>query len=113
MKETKKEFNIDFIGIGAQKAGTSSIFHFLKEHPEICTSSKKEIHFFDKEYNYLKGIKFYRKFFNNCSSKNIKGEFTPRYIYHPKVAQRIKKYFPDVKLIVSLRNPIERAISHY
>src|SRR6056297_3627604 len=104
---------INFIGIGVQKAATTFIFKKLAEHPEVCGSSKKEIHFFDKEYNYSKGIKFYHSFFQHCSDSKIKGEFTPRYIYHPKTASRIKKHFPNVKLIVCLRNPIERARSHY
>ncbi len=103
----------DFIGIGNQKAATSWIFQCLQDHPEICGSSSKEIHFFDKDYNYNKGLNYYRSFFSHCNKNIVKGEFTPRYIFIPRVAERIYKNYPNIKLVVCLRNPVERTISQY
>lgn len=106
----KKEFKLDFIVVGAQKAGTSSLFNFLSLHPQCSFSSKKEIHYFDK--NYVKGETWYHKHFkrSKSSSKNY-FEATPSYIYFPWVPQRISAYNNNIKLICVLRDPIERAYS--
>jgi len=111
--ELVKDFKLDFIGIGAAKSATSWIFECLKEHPQICASSKKEVHFFDTPYNYRKGLDYYYSFFKHCEVGKIKGEFSPGYLYRNKSAERIYNAFPGVRLIVCLRNPIERAYSHY
>jgi len=65
----KDNFKIDFIGIGAMKAASTWIFEALKEHPEICVSSEKETNFFNNDYNYRKGLKWYKKFFRNAMKK--------------------------------------------
>ncbi len=109
MKAT--EFKIDFIGVGVEKAGTSWLAACLAEHPEICFSRQKEIHFFNK--NYSRGLDFYAGYFSDCPAGRLKGEFTPRYFYSSEIPGRIKKNFPEVKLIVCLRNPVDRAESHY
>jgi hypothetical protein len=103
----------DFIGIGAMKAASTWIFQCLKEHPQVCDDSKKEIHFFNKPQNYKKGIDFYLPFFNNCPDDKIKGEYTPCYIFSSRTPELIHKHFPDVKIIACLRDPVDRAISHY
>ncbi|TFG24461.1 MAG: hypothetical protein EU529_04170 [Promethearchaeota archaeon] len=103
----------DFIGIGAAKTGTTWIYEYLKEHKNICLSSKKETHFFDILGNYKKGLRYYYKFFSHCSKNKIKGEITPSYIYSYYTPFLIKKNFPNVKILVCLRDPIERAYSHY
>ena len=106
---------IDFIGIGAQRCGTTWISQCLKEHPQICFFSTKEGSFFNKENG---DIHRYKAGFSHCKSYQIKGEYSPQYI-HPEddpqheAPKRIKSMFPFVKLIVSLRNPIERASSQY
>lgn len=100
----------DFIIIGVQKGGTSSLFYYLKQHPEIFTPMYKEIHFFDLYFN--KGLNWYRAFFP-ISSKKVAGEASPYYIFHPHVAKRIKKYSPHTKFLVVLREPVSRAYSHY
>lgn len=114
--------HIDFIGIGVEKAATYWITNILREHPEICFSKNKELAFFGefdqhflkvKNPRYERGIDWYLKYFDHCSTSSLKGEFTPTYLYSEKAAQRIKKHFPDVKLIVCLRNPTERAFSQY
>lgn len=109
----KHDFQIDFILIGAQKSATSWIFQCLKEHPEICGSSLKEAHFFDREENYNKGSRFYQSYFKACKDGQIKGEATPKYLTAEGAAKRIFDAQPEVKLIACLRNPVERALSQY
>ncbi len=99
----------NFIILGAQKAGTSSLYHYLIQHPEISSAVKKEIHFFDFKYN--KGLNWYKSNFDN--TKKITGEATPNYFFYPNACERIYEHLPGIKLIVLLRNPVERAISHY
>jgi hypothetical protein len=110
------DLKIDFVGIGATKSGTSWIFRCLKEHPQICGSIEKETHFFDRPENYDKGIDYYQSFFKHCTKSGIKGEFTSTYLDTPfekEVPSHIYEHFPNVKIIVCLRDPIERAYSHY
>ncbi|MCD4694406.1 sulfotransferase domain-containing protein [bacterium] len=113
MKKKNNNLAPDFIGIGVMKAATSWIFKCLIEHPEICDSSKKELHFFDRPDNYKKGIEYYKSFFDNCSRDKIKGEYTPSYIFSKEAPDLIYKHFPNVKIVACLRNPVDRAISHY
>lgn len=101
----------DFIIIGAQKGGTTSLFHYLNQHPQLNLPSKKEIHFFTK--NYHRGLKFYKTYFPYKRNGKLSGEATPYYLFHPKVPNRLYKYFPNIKLIIMLRNPVDRAFSHY
>lgn len=99
--------------IGAMKAGTTWIHGILAEHPEVCMGLGKEVHFFDDEQAYAKGLDHYRSYFDYCTPGRLLGEVTPRYIHLPVVPGRIHAHNPDAKLIASLRNPIERAWSHY
>ena len=103
----------DFIIIGTQKGGTSSLFYYLSQHPEIKTSFNKEVHFFD--LNFGKGIEWYKLQFpkENKSENYLFGESSPYYLFHPLVPERVKKTCPNVKLIVMLRNPLDRAYSHF
>lgn len=103
---------IDFIGVGAQKSGTSWIYACLYEHPQICAPIK-EIHFFSRERNWSKGIDWYLNKFNSCKTGLLKGEFSTSYLYDENSAARIKKHFPKAKIILSLRNPVNRAFSQY
>ncbi len=107
----------DFLIIGAQKAGTSSLFSILKQHQFIKPSSTKEIHYFDQDdwYNKKRLYQYHSYFpFPHDLSKNDKVfEATPRYLYHPKVAERLYNYNKNLKLIVMLRNPAERALSSW
>jgi hypothetical protein len=100
----------NFLGIGAQKAGTSWLYENLKLHPEIYLSDRKELHYFDKELN--NSLFTYSRNFKNGKDK-VKGEITPAYsILQVEKIRLIKKIMPRVKLILLLRNPIERAWSH-
>lgn len=106
----------DFIIIGAQKAGTTSLYHYLSQHPEIVLSARKELHYFD--HSYQKGEYWYRGQFpsvrrNKAVKQIITGEATPNYIFHLRCPSRIRETVPDIKLIAVLRNPVDRAISHY
>lgn len=110
----------DFIVIGAQKCGTTSLYKYLIKHADIAPASTKGPHFFD--LHFAKGIAWYRSHFPTYLSKQvgqiykrkiISGEATPYYIFHPHAPQRISKTLPQVKLIALLRNPIDRAYSHY
>ncbi len=108
----------DFIIIGAQRAGTTSLYRYLAEHPDILPASHKEVHFFD--FNYNRGLRWYRSHFPSSLSIRrlgkrdaITGESTPYYLVHPLVPPRVASHLPDVRLIILLRNPIDRAFSHY
>jgi len=102
----------NFIICGTQKGGTSALYYFLKKHPEIYLPPKKEVHYFD--LNYQKGLKWYEKHFKGASSKyKAIGEASPSYMYLEEVPERIHEVLPDVKLIFILRNPVDRAYSHY
>ena len=93
--------------IGAQKAATSSLYQYLTTHPEIC-QGKKEIDFFT--VNYAKGISYYKRQFP--ISNKITIDASPRYIYDAEVPQRVAQMMPnDIKIIVSLRDPVKRAFS--
>jgi len=103
----------DFIIIGTQKGGTSSLFYYLKEHPQMQMPQEKEIHYFDLNYN--KGLKWYESHFPNqgVSGNLITGEASPYYLFHPLAPERAFSICPKVKLIALLRNPVDRAYSHY
>jgi len=111
----------DFIIFGAQRCGTTSLYNYLIEHPTIAPPLAKEIGFFDS--NYARGINWYKahfptyfqKFYVTQIKKKdfITGEATPSYINHPLAHKRIFDTIPKVKLIVLLRNPVDRAYSHY
>jgi hypothetical protein len=100
-----------FLIIGTQKGGTSSLYNALGQHPQVLKASRKEVHFFDQYYGY--GQSWYLEQFPECPPGQITGEASPFYIAHPLVAERIAKHCPDTRLIALLRNPADRAISHY
>jgi len=109
----------NFLIIGAQKSGTSWLAHNLRQHPDVFMP-EREIHFFDKDYNFKKGIKWYEKHFADSRSEKAIGEKTPDYLWAngigveghlPDVHKNIFEILPMCKLIVVLRNPVERAIS--
>jgi hypothetical protein len=111
----------DFIIIGASRSGTTSLYEYLNQHPSIIRGVGKEIHYFDK--NFGRGIKWYKSFFPTKRKKSkleekhkgkcLTGESTPRYLYHHHAPKRVFQLLPNVKLIVVLRNPIDRAYSRY
>jgi len=116
-----KKFHLDFVGIGAERSGTTWLTDCLREHPEVYIPEKKEVFFFNqfdphflkvKNPKYEWGINWYKKQFNS-SSESLIGEFTPTYLYDSFAPKRIKKHFPRVKIICVLRNPVDRVFSQY
>lgn len=103
-------FKIDFIGIGAAKCGSTWLYKNIVEHPEICDENPKELRFFDLHYD--KGVAWYQKQFGHCGGR-LKGEFSVQYMSDAETAARIKRHFPDVKLIAILRKPDEMLFSAY
>ncbi len=106
----------NFFIIGAAKAGTTSLYEYLRQHPDICLSYVKEPEFFSNDKLYAKGLGFYiDTYFSECTEYLVRGEASPHYLYYEKVARRIKAALPegDQKFLVILRNPIERAYSLY
>jgi hypothetical protein len=104
----------DFIIIGAQKCGTSTFFHHLKRHPDLRLPGKKELHFFDDHFT--DGIQWYLNYFTGHNSPGVPfctGEASPYYFFHPLVPTRIYQTYPGIKLILLLRNPVNRSYSQY
>ena len=102
-----------FIG-GVQKSGTTYLHNLLKEHPDVFSPKyPQEIHFFAFEYDYQKNIKKYQNKFRSWQGEKIIFQTSPYYLYLPAVPERIANIIPDAKFIFILRNPIDRAYSHY
>jgi len=101
--------------IGAAKSATTSLYDILRQHSNVYLPSFKEPHFFDNPNNYHNGIEWYSKtYFNDSSNKDKIGDFTPTYLFESNAAERIYKDLgPSVRFIVILRDPVERAYSHY
>lgn len=107
---------VDFVICGTQKGGTTALDAYLRAHPEICMANTKEVHFFDSEAIFADGYpdySLYHAAFSPQTSHTIVGESTPIYMYWHEAPKRIWRYNPAMKLIVLLRNPIERAYSHW
>lgn len=106
--------NQNFVCIGAQKAGTTTLADILSGHSDICIPPIKETKYFLFDEDYAKGKSFYDNYFSNFTGQKAIGEFDPDYLLYPFTAQRIKDTLgADVKIIVVLRNPADRAFSHY
>jgi hypothetical protein len=106
----------DFVIVGAMRCGTSSLYRYLSNHSQVVPASEKEVHFFDG--NFEKGEIWYRSHFpctiRFMTRKNIiTGEASPSYMFCPRVPKRMGKIVPNAKIIVLLRDPVDRAISHY
>lgn len=103
----------NFLIVGVAKAGTTSLYHYLKKHPDVYMPDKKEIHFFDR-YHY-RGPNWYLNRFRGGeeTQKIAVGEATPIYCFDPACMERIYDFNPEMKIIIALRNPTARAISHF
>lgn len=107
--------NSFFFCLGAQKAGTSTLFNILNQHPQIYMPIQKELHFFERDERFANGINWYQNtYFPNAGNDSICGDFTPESIFFESVPERILDTIgKDAKFILILRNPIDRAFSHY
>jgi hypothetical protein len=110
----------DFLIIGTQRGGTTSLYKYLVQHPNLSRALTKELRFFD--LNYQRGLPWYRSRFPSRRRREMSerrgaelmvGEASPDYLFHPLAAARVAHDLPHAKLIVLLRNPIDRAFSHY
>src|SRR2546423_5620010 len=118
----RKIDRLDFIVAGAQKSGTTALFHFLKKHPRIALSDRQEMHFFDDEEIFSQQPVDYELLHQHFRKRPIRllpvrlglaGEVTPSYLYWKPAMERIWNYNPKIKLIILLRNPIDRAFAHW
>jgi len=111
----------DFIIIGSQRCGTTSLYNYLAEHPCCIPAREKEVHYFDLRYRF--GTAWYRTHFPTFAytglvarirgCRLVTGEASPYYVFYPHAARRVRQVLPNVKLIALLRNPVDRAYSHY
>jgi len=100
--------------IGAQRSGTTSLFNYLVQHPDVLPPLGKEVHYFD--LHYIRGLEWYRGCFpyrRRLRGGSITLDASPYYLAHPLAPERAARHLPDAKLIALLRNPIDRALSHY
>lgn len=116
----------NFIVFGVQKAGTTSLYNYLKQHPQIYMSPIKETNFFERDWsnaspevkakkrNGITSLEKYNALFAGATTELAVGEVSPNYLFHHQVAvPMIRQHLPQVKLIAILRNPVERAYSDY
>src|SRR5438552_2073936 len=102
--------------IGASKSATTSLHQYLCTHPEIMMSEPKEPHFFVEEVHWSRGWDWYTSLFANGKKAKVLGEASGYYTWHPifkGVPKRIAAHIPNPKFIYILREPIQRAVSHY
>ncbi len=115
-----------FMVIGAQKCGTTWLAEMLRQHPQVASSSEKELHFFNKKSRHGLGIDWYESQFAGANGAKAIGEYTPNYLWtspdpgEPSESDRIHdipalvhQHYPDLKLIALLRDPVRRAVSSY
>ncbi len=126
-----KDFKVDFFVVGAARSGTTSLYNYLKQHPNIYLPNIKELNYFSKvesnqrqdydtpkkEIHYhtkiIKSPEVYQNLFKDANEQQLKGDISPSYLWDTSTAERIFEHNPKAKIIVSLRNPVERAFSHY
>lgn len=129
----RKVERLDFIVPGAQKSGTTALHYFLSKHPQISLPDRQELHFFDDEEVFSRAPVDYQILHGNFRSRRksllpvrsagrtdssrgepgLAGEVTPSYLYWKPAMERIRNYNPQIKLVILLRNPIDRAFAHW
>lgn len=114
------DFKLDFVGIGSGKSGTSWIAECLRQHPQICMSTPKELNYFctktiweNASTFHSEGESWLMSRFLDWRLDQLRGEISPNYMIDPQTPKRIYDRFPDIKLIVSYRNPVDRLYSLY
>jgi hypothetical protein len=100
-----------YVGIGAQKCASTWLHLILAEHPEVAVPAIKEIDFFS--YHYDHGYQWYERCFRSAKPARARGEISPSYFSDPAVPERIARYLPEAKILLSLRDPVERALSNH
>src|SRR5918993_382064 len=103
-----------YVGIGAQKCASTWLHRILESHPEVSVPEVKEADFFS--YHYDRGFQWYQRCFATApesSQVRARGEISPSYFCEPAVPERVARYMPGAKIMVSLRDPVERALSNH
>ncbi len=104
----------DFLIVGAMKSGTNTLYSYLCQHPDVRRARVHEVHFFDN--NFHRGVGWYRDHFParaEAEARWFTGETSPYYLFHPAAPGRAAAVVPDARIIVVLRNPADRAYSHF
>jgi hypothetical protein len=97
------------LGLGVQKGGTTTLHHFLAEHPQLAVPAQKEIHFFT--LHYWRGPQWYASHYAHSGPGRLGVDVTPYYIFHPQAPGRIHSLIPQANLLLLLRDPVERTLS--
>ena len=123
MNNTNSELSPNFFIVGAPKAGTTSLYHYLEAHPQVFMSSVKEPNYFSYQSSLNQNLYYnerginnreeYISLFEKAGNKKAIGEASVSYLFYPEAAINLKNTFPKSRIIIMLRNPVERAISHY
>jgi hypothetical protein len=115
-----EELRLDFFGVGAAKAGTTWLYECLREHPHVCMSDRKELHYFCSRslwpklaINRHEGEEWLRARFAHCEAGKLRGEISVSYLVDPSSPELIKERFPEAKIIITYRNPVETLRSLY
>lgn len=101
----------NFIGIGAQKCASTWIYQVFSDHPQAFVSTPKELDFFSSYYD--RGFQWYENHFSDAQNRHLAGEISPSYFFDSDAPARAYAYNPDFKVILNLRDPIERAFSNH
>ena len=114
-QKQKKIDRLGFALIGAQKSGTTALHYLLGKHPQITMGDQQEMHFFDDEAVFSKSPDYdlLHRHYPVVAASVVAGDCTPSYLYWKPAAERIHQYHPGIKLIVLLRNPMDRAFAHW
>ncbi len=104
---------VDFFIVGAQKAGTTSLYKYLAQHPDVFMPRVKEIHYFAEERYYKKGENYFNQFYEEYAGEKLKGGAYVHLFSATEAPKRIYEYNKDAKILIMLRNPIDRAYSAY
>jgi hypothetical protein len=109
---TRRDARPTFLGIGAQKCASTWLHRILAAHPQVTVPTQKEVDFFS--YRYDRGYQWYeRQIGELVAAAPARGEISPSYFHEPAVPARVARYVPDARILVSLRDPVERALSNH
>jgi hypothetical protein len=100
-----------FLCLGTQRGGTTTLQKLLERHPQVFLPACKEVHYFSLHAD--RGPGWYGEHFQAAAPQALCGEITPYYLFHPQAPRRIQALLPQVRLIVLLRDPVERSLSQY
>lgn len=101
----------DFVFVGSGRCGSTTLYRQIATHPQVSCPKRKEIRFFDKHWD--RGVEWYEAFFSGVSDDMVTGEASPEYLISEVAAGRMASLIPRARLLASLRNPVDRAYSHY